>query len=383
MDTPQQYPTMWTTGYLPNGAKVSFTFPIRNEFEAYKQAVEITNKLLADGFMLTEPGLEEGEKKEQVGYFVRRNKDNNDGTTTPIIDCYPANDKTIFKFISVYLNTQEDVDAFEKASGWTLKNCTSWDTDTAPQRDNKRAPFLKPVSPFSAVYKANPYYEEGNKKPKHLFVRWEGSRPAVSPQPTANVAASEPPKAEPARNSELRNESIVITRIEARSDSAGWYGYGMFSDGIGTHETRVNLFAPEDPQKITAKGYEWHTGAVEIPVTLLIDRNMARIDKVLPKEPVGQSSANGHPDAKSGQSSDPTWFGTHVNECWGAVKQYLLTNVYEKNAYAMKGSMWKRGVSADKEASLPSGDWANRTAGDLIHMLEARHDNEQPIAEAS
>lgn len=90
------------------------------------------------------------------------------------------------------------------------------------------------------------------------------------------------------------------------------------------------------------------------------------------------------PDAISSHTAtDPTWYATRVNECWGMVKQYLLTNVYEKNPYAMKGSMWKRGCTADKEASLPSGDWANRTAGDLIHMLEARHDNEQPIAEAS
>lgn len=90
--------------------------------------------------------------------------------------------------------------------------------------------------------------------------------------------------AEPARVSELVNEALTITRIETRSDSAGWYGYGMFNDGVGSHEVRVNLFAPEDPKAITDAGYKWVTsGKVEWPVILAIKDNRTRIGSVVPK----------------------------------------------------------------------------------------------------
>src|SRR5690348_3416784 len=105
MDTPQQYPTMWTTGYLANGMKVSFTFPIRNEFEACKQALEITNKLLADGFLMTEPGLEAGEESEMIGRVSRRSKTNSDKTVSPVIDLYGVHDALKFKVMSIYLDT--------------------------------------------------------------------------------------------------------------------------------------------------------------------------------------------------------------------------------------------------------------------------------------
>jgi len=386
MDTPQQYPTMWTTGYLPNGAKVSFTFPIRNTFEAYKEAVDITNKLLADGFMLTEPGLEAGEKKEQVGYVLRRSKD--DGTA--VLDLYPANDKTSFRFVMCYLDTPEDIAEFENATGLVFKSLPVYEGDRMERGNNEKSNkyIVKVPQVTNAVIKDNPYYnptetDVKKKKPARLFVRWEGSQPTPTPQPpppAANVAASEP---EPARNGELRNELIMISTIEPRPDSKGFYGHGLFSDGIGQHEVRVNLFLPEDKKLIEDAGYEWvASGAVSWPVTLRIDRNMTRIATVTPIYDVNAdlpplSAIAGH------SANEPAWFGTRVIECWGILKTYLLANVYAKNTFAMKGSLVKRGIVADKDATIPSGDWAQRTAGDLVRHLQTRHDNKQPIAEAS
>lgn len=105
---------------------------------------------------------------------------------------------------------------------------------------------------------------------------------APQPPPAVTAPASKATEAEAPRVAELRNEMLTITRIEARSDSKGWYGYGL-TDGL---ETRVNLFAPEDPKKITDAGYKWVTsGAVNWPVILKIQDNRIRIDTVTPAEP--------------------------------------------------------------------------------------------------
>lgn len=380
MDTPQQYPTMWTTGYI-GSLKVSFTFPIRNELEAYTQAKAITDKLIADGFTTNEPGLEEGEIKEKVGSIVRRKKKNSDNTITPIVDLYPTSDKAVYKFLSVYLNTPEEVKAFEDASGVMVGAGKNWPGDAAPSKENEDAKeyFVKPRVDFMVVHKANPLYEEGNMKPKRLFVRWEvaNAQPPPTPQPQPQLQPSQTatppagkPEADEARNAELRNEELVITRIEPRSDSTGWYGYGLFNDGISNQEVRVNLFAPEDPQKITEGGYQWVTsGKVQWPVILRIDRNMTRIDTVTAKQ---TSETLGTPSsAKNGQPAiEPAWYATQAKDCWGVIKGWLLKNMYAKNAFHMNGSFHKHGITVDSKGQQLTPEWADSCAGDLIKYLE-------------
>jgi hypothetical protein len=188
-------PTFWTTGHLPNGAKVSFTIPITDLNNAYGEALAFTSKLLADGFMLSEPGLEAGELREQVGYMVRRQKKNEDGTYTPVIDLYLNNDRTVFKFLSVYLNSEDEIRAYEAASGIKLVSMTLLPGKASVERnDEEQAKYIvKAPAPFNVVFKLNPQYDPNSdeKKPKRLFERWEGAN-NVLPLDTQENAGNRP-----------------------------------------------------------------------------------------------------------------------------------------------------------------------------------------------
>src|SRR5688572_26104246 len=86
----------------------------------YGVAFQSVQAALAAGFTVNAPGLEAGEKREEVGYVLRREKENQDKSVTPIIDLYSPHDAVKFKILSVYLNKDEDVSAFEAASGVRL-----------------------------------------------------------------------------------------------------------------------------------------------------------------------------------------------------------------------------------------------------------------------
>lgn len=342
MDTNSQFPTMWTTGYLKNGMKVSFTFPIRNEMEATRQALEITNKLLADGFLMTEPGLEAGESSYTVTHVARRTQRNKkDNSTSPIIDIY--HDDLSYSSLKTWLNTAEEIAAFQNATGLKLELLQSFPGTAAIKRGESPEAdgyVVKLAHPAKVIWKANPEYIEGSTtEAKRIFVRWEAANVTPAPQP------AETAKPEPARAAELRNEMLTITRIEPRADSKGWYGFGL-TDGL---ETRVNLFAPEDPKAITAAGYRWVTsGAVEWPVILKIQDNRLRIDTVTPQP--AQDVANGHPDAIAGQVKHVV--SNFLVNLTKAGTPCLIFGVGDKYAYAFTRK-------AFEEAGYDVTNWKN------------------------
>jgi hypothetical protein len=173
-------PTMSFSGWLPNGMKVYFTMP--SDFEnAMEMAITFTDKLIAKGFRQHEPGLEEGEQRETINMVARRNKLNDDGSNTPVLDLYVNNDKMKHRFIAVYLNTPEDVQAFESVSGIKLTSIPLNPTKAPVDRDVKE--FTLATKPFNIVYKNNPQYDETNdsKKPKRLFVRFDGIQASLTP----------------------------------------------------------------------------------------------------------------------------------------------------------------------------------------------------------
>ena len=345
MDTPQQYPTMWTTGYLKNGMKVSFTFPIRNEMEACKQALEITNKLIADCFMIHEPGLEAGEESEMIGRVSRRAKKNNDGTISPIIDLFGVHDALKFKIVSMYLDTPEDIAAFESACGVKLASLPLNPTKAAVERDDENFVVVLP-QPAKAILKANPDYREDidDKKPKRKFVRWEFATPApATPPPAAGnpTPTSEPePQPEPPRNARLQNEELVITRMiktgvvsgnkDPKKNGFKYDGWGKIDDNGQKFDVRVWIF-PEDLPLITAAGYEFHEGGENyIPIVMdTTDRAMTRIASVTPK---------------AQPATERAWDA----EAWDAIVDYCALNgVLPKDVLNVeRGSQWKRGFNA-------------------------------------
>lgn len=188
MDNAQ--PTMSVSGWLPNGVKVYFTLPIVSNELAFDHALAFTNGLLEKGFRQHEPGLEEGEQRETINMVARRKKTNDDGTITPVLDLYVNNDKMKHRFIAVYLNTDEDVKAFESVSGVKLASIPLNPAKAPVDRDEKD--FTLQTKPFNIVYKNNPQYDDAadTKKPKRLFVRFDGIQ--TNEKGSNSSAATEP-----------------------------------------------------------------------------------------------------------------------------------------------------------------------------------------------
>lgn len=303
---------METWIYLPNGCKVKFEWDIVGTAEMakfdYNIALEYTNALLSSGASVTAPGLEAGEQKEQVGYVVYRSKVNDDATETPIIDLYLNHEATKFKFLTVYLNTPEDIEAFRHASGIGIAELPYWEGGHL-ERGNPKTDkyFVAPRKPLTVVHKLNERYnpdepEMAKRKPKRLFVRWDTVViPTLPPAPPAPIPSDHPP------------------------------------GGINPYSSPPAMVTPATPQ----------------------------------------NAANGA--SKAVYDGKPAWFRTPVRDCFGAVKTYILKEIYENNTFAMNGSLDKRGISV-KGVFDAKGEWAAKPAGELIHMLAHRHDEELPQA---
>jgi len=178
---PQQEPTFWVTGWLPNGCRVSYTIPFGIS-RGYEDALAFTDALLAKGFTTSEPGLSAGEKKDKVGYVLRRSVVNERGET-PVIDVYVDHEAMTWRTVKVYLNTPEQIADFEAVSGLNLDSLPYYEgKDSVERGDPKLGKYVIPVNHvFYAVAKANPKHEEeqdAEKRkliPKRLFVRWESA----------------------------------------------------------------------------------------------------------------------------------------------------------------------------------------------------------------
>ena len=184
----EQLATFSVSGWLPNGMKVYFTIPMPNGVSAFDQVLMFTNGLLEKGFAQTEPGLGKGEHTELIGSIARREKTNKDGSISTVLDLYAAAQHLTFRYMAVYLDTPEDVTAFENASGLKVASIPMNPTDAPPGKDNTKL-VVKVAKPLTVIYVNNPDYDETNdsKKPKRLFVRW---------QTESNVLPLDTPKVE-------------------------------------------------------------------------------------------------------------------------------------------------------------------------------------------
>lgn len=202
---------METWLYLPNGCKINFPFgnlpnisPIDEANEMYQYALAYTNRLLELGASVNAPGLEDGEGKEQIGFISRRSKINDDGSETPVLDLFPNHDATKFKFMTVYLNTVDDVNAFETASGLKLDSIPLWEGDKHLDRGGAKTDkyIMQLTRPLVVIHKSNERYnpEEPDitkRKPKRLFVRWDTVGTPTPPPPAQQPAASATPASAP------------------------------------------------------------------------------------------------------------------------------------------------------------------------------------------
>ena len=178
MDSTTQV-TGWTKLFHPAGAQVSLPVPLEPlSAEQARAMFNSVGALIDAGFMVSMPGLEEGELAEEVNAVSLRNAKDN----TPIVDFYSANTKLLKKFMHLYLNNEQDVADFEAATGLHLAGLTVYDGSLAIARDdNKAGKYIAPLPrPIKLVWKLSPKWEEwkatgaeGQEPHKRLLVRYE------------------------------------------------------------------------------------------------------------------------------------------------------------------------------------------------------------------
>ncbi len=174
----------WAKLYHPKGVLVTIPFPV--DPIACMDAVAAA---LDAGWLVTAPGLEEGEENEMVGWVLQGSL-THDGRETAFVLLYSVNDAYKWSFLKVYLNTEADVKAFEYASKMRLDKVTPYVGNDKPQRgaSPKTDRFIFPVPrPFGVVFKKNPKHdpntEEGKMKPARLFVRWADQKTTQAAPP--------------------------------------------------------------------------------------------------------------------------------------------------------------------------------------------------------
>ncbi len=122
--------------YHPSGAKVDI--PITAEGISPAEATNLivsVSSLLAAGFTVEMPGINDGELVEEAA-FVSRRTGNDD---TPIIAFYKAHPKMEKKFIHQYLDTAEQIAEFEAATGLRFASLPVFDGDKDITKDHKNA----------------------------------------------------------------------------------------------------------------------------------------------------------------------------------------------------------------------------------------------------
>jgi hypothetical protein len=167
-------------GWLPNGFKIYFSMPITDPSTAYADALAFTSKLLADGLLQSEPGLEAGEEAETIVTVMRREK----GDGTPIIDFYPewgaGKDEPFgtYKYVHKYMNDETEIADFLAAAGFkSLDEIPLYDGQVPLKRTaGKRHPKETAVpTPFRIVREKGAEKIGSDGKPFHpwYFVRYE------------------------------------------------------------------------------------------------------------------------------------------------------------------------------------------------------------------
>jgi len=172
------------------GAKVDIPLDLETEL-TQAQAVSLirsVDNLLSAGFTVNMPGLENGELVEEVAFVSRRA--GNDGT--PILAFYVAHPKMLKKFLHEYMDTPEQIKAFENASGMKFDNLPVFDGDKDITKDHRNAAkYIIQTPPFKVVFGTTEKWKrwnegdrQGQQPQKYELLRYMsangGTRPAAA-----------------------------------------------------------------------------------------------------------------------------------------------------------------------------------------------------------
>lgn len=195
--------TGWMKLFHPTGALVTLPVPCDvADMDCYKMAFQAVSQAVAAGFSVSAPGLEAGEERQEIGWVVRKSKENNRGGSTHVIDLYPANEAAKFSFLTVYLNNDDEIAAFEAASRLRVESLPLYIGDNKIERGKKRdtdAFVIAAPKPFTVIYGANPKYDEKEAVaaqatgkmypvPKRKFIRWPEVQATATIDPNSREA---------------------------------------------------------------------------------------------------------------------------------------------------------------------------------------------------
>jgi len=202
--TEENFTNGWIKVWHPSGVQVTLPLSLNEltSVDAASLVMRSVDNILAAGFQVNVPGLEDGELMEEISHIARREG----GDQTPIIDFYSSNTKLEKKFLHVYLNTPDDITAFQIATDVLLDNMNVYDGQQAIERTNPKASkyVIALAHSIKVVYKISPKWEqwkqaggEGKEPHKRMLVRYEvgkqaekvndSSPKAVSPEVTGAV----------------------------------------------------------------------------------------------------------------------------------------------------------------------------------------------------
>lgn len=191
----------WVKLFTSAGAQVTLAVPMDGSvmpFESAAAALKSVEDLLAAGWLVEAAGLEEGEQKQEVVSVSRREA--KDGT--PVVAFYLVHPKTVKKFLHLYLNTEDEIRAFEAATGLRLEAIPLWTGERDIYKDHREAgKYIVPLPrPIHLVWEINPKWQnwsaEGGKAAgviephKRILVRYDAAQ-SPAPKPATGALKAE------------------------------------------------------------------------------------------------------------------------------------------------------------------------------------------------
>lgn len=242
---------------LFHASGVQVTLPLGKSQDEYKHLYASVDAMLASGFLTAEPGMQVGENKDMIGSVARREKVDERGTT-PVIDMYINHEKMVHSFLTIYLNTPQDIDAFEASSGLKLNSIKLYAGDNRLEKGTPKGNqyLANCPRPFEAVWIPNPKYnkEEADSMrqsgkmytiPARKFVRFGGAvaastgTPATNPQP----ASRQPAPQQQQNHGSGFDYNDYVQHLE---DSASMDVFQSLVDGIRPHWKSLNQHQQAD-----------------------------------------------------------------------------------------------------------------------------------------
>ncbi len=253
----------WVKLFHPAGGGVQVTLPVPTmPFSQVQAQAMFTNvsTLMAAGFLVNLPGLEEGETRENVTHIVRRRKAEDGGGSVPLMDIYAGGN---FRVLSVYLDsdkeeeTKQFIDLFGPINSFALYRGSS-PIERGKDSENDKE-FVVNVADrgVQVVYKANPKYSQDEadrskaenkayKVAKRVFVRFEkaGAAAAVVPAPAPAVVVPAPALAAAAESEEKILASLGYPPERAYQNGEKVNGNVAEQDAFDSFKKAFNGNAP-------------------------------------------------------------------------------------------------------------------------------------------